>query len=67
MAQVCQRDRAFGIASGLTIKGKGGLPAQPIEPFDTDDGKIILTAYAIDNLNSRTPGISANCSISSIN
>ncbi|MEM9271810.1 MAG: filamentous hemagglutinin N-terminal domain-containing protein [Cyanobacteria bacterium P01_F01_bin.143] len=96
VAQVCQSDRASGIASGLTIKGKGGVPSTPTNTFDsevilvdeaittrdikpiktnigdiypargiikTEDGKIILTAYATDNLNSRTPHISANCNI----
>ncbi|MEM9275483.1 MAG: hypothetical protein AAGA80_21325 [Cyanobacteria bacterium P01_F01_bin.143] len=95
VAQACQSDRASGIASGLNIKGKGGVPFIPTNPFNseiilvdepitardikpiqtsmgniypargivkTEDGKIILTAYATDNLNSRTPHMSANCS-----
>ena len=100
VAQVCQNDRSSGITSGLNIKGKGGVPSIPTNPFNsetilvdepltnrdikpiqtslgdiypargivkTEDGKIILTAYATDNLNPRTPQISTNCSISSIN
>ena len=97
VAQVCQRDRSSGIASGLTIKGKGGVPSIPTNTFNsetilvdeaaittrdikpiqtsmgaiypargiviTKDGEIILTAHATDNLNSRTPGISANCNL----
>ena len=101
VGQVCQRDRATEEASGLTVTGKGGIPRQPIEPFNsenllvsetittrsrqanypnikpiqtsmgyiypargivkTKDSKIILTAYTTDNLNPRTPPISANC------
>ncbi len=29
----------------------------------TEDGKVILTTYPTDNINTRTPQISANCSI----
>ena len=101
VAQACQIDRTIEQTSGLAIKGKGGVPATPTNPFDsevilvdetitprdrqatypeikpistnigdiypargivkTEDGNIILTAYATDNLNPRTPHISANC------
>ncbi|MGK7895783.1 MAG: filamentous hemagglutinin N-terminal domain-containing protein [Xenococcus sp. (in: cyanobacteria)] len=90
--------------SNFTIKGKGGLRRQPIEPFNSEtilideeitnskiqanypeikpietsigdiypargiiktaSGKIILTAYPTDNINSRTPDIAPNCSSS---
>ena len=90
--------------SSFTIKGKGGLPPQHIEPFNsetmleeeeitnsnipanypeikpiktsigdiypargiikTKEGKIILTAYPTNNINSRTPDIPDNCSLS---
>ncbi|MEM9271809.1 MAG: filamentous hemagglutinin N-terminal domain-containing protein [Cyanobacteria bacterium P01_F01_bin.143] len=111
VGQVCQRAPATEEASGLTVTGKGGIPRQPFEPFNsetllvdeiittrdrgsasgagrqanypelkpiqtnigniypargifkTEDGKIILTAYATENLNSRKPYISANCGI----
>ena len=101
VAQACQIDRTSDKPSGLIVKGKGGVPPKPTEPFDSDilvdeeittsnlqanhpeikpiktsigdiypargiikteSGKIILTAYATDNLNNRTPNISANCS-----
>ncbi|MGK7896751.1 MAG: beta strand repeat-containing protein, partial [Xenococcus sp. (in: cyanobacteria)] len=101
VAQACRSTGTADKPSGLIVKGKGGIPRQPIEPFDsetilvdesttnsnlqanypeikpietsigniypargiikTEDGKIILTAYATDNLNSRTPHNSANC------
>ena len=102
-AQACRRDQLTGKTSGLVVKGKGGIPVQPIEPMNsdtiltqgqtstdekpqthapelkpikiddqeiypargvikTDDGRIILTAYPTDNLDTRTPQISANCS-----
>ena len=100
-AQACQRARALNQQTGLTLKGKGGVPPAPTETFDSDlilvdelinpaniqtqspeikpiktsmgdiypargiikteDGKIILTAYTTDNLNTRTPHNSANC------
>ena len=111
VGQACQRDRvsasgadrATREASGLIVTGKGGIPRQPIDFFNSEtlfvgktiatrnfqaqypdikpiktnigdiypakgivkkkDGKIILTAYATDNLNSRKPHISANCGI----
>ncbi len=90
-------------ASTFILKGKGGLPRLPSEPFDsetllvdeqittpnpqtqlpeirpiktslgdiypargiiiTEDGKIILTTYPTDKLNTRTPQITANCSL----
>ncbi|MGK7895379.1 MAG: filamentous hemagglutinin N-terminal domain-containing protein [Xenococcus sp. (in: cyanobacteria)] len=102
IAQACQKNRNFEQPNGLTLKGKGGIPPVPTEPFDsytilvdepitianiqakypeikpiktnmgdiypargivkTAEGKIILTAYATDNLNNRTPNISADCS-----
>lgn len=118
VAQACQSDRFAGKTSGLTLKGKGGIPSLPTNPFNsetilvedettpsniqaqtraflrrgdfarvarqypeiqpiatsngniypargiikTESGKIILTAYATDNLNTRTPKSSANCS-----
>ncbi|MGK7894243.1 MAG: filamentous hemagglutinin N-terminal domain-containing protein [Xenococcus sp. (in: cyanobacteria)] len=91
-------------ASSFIVKGKGGIPPIPTEPFDSDDllvdeqittsnlqtqypdikpiktsigdiypargiiktedGKILLTAYPTDNINTRTPHISANCTSS---
>ena len=42
-AQACQSDRISGRVSGLTIKGKGGIPPEPIDPMNSDiflvDGK----------------------------
>ncbi|MEM9276621.1 MAG: filamentous hemagglutinin, partial [Cyanobacteria bacterium P01_F01_bin.143] len=101
VSQACQSDRTSDEPRGLTIKGKGGLPPQPTEPFESDsilvdgeiktpnlqtqspeikpiatsigdiypargiikteEGKIILTAYVTDNLNTRTPHNSTNC------
>ena len=101
VAQACQTSNIAGKPSGLIVKGKGGIPPQPTEPFNSDlilvdgetnstnlqaqhpeikpiktsqgdiypargiiktvDGKIILTAYATDNLNTRTPHKSSNC------
>ncbi len=100
-AQACRSDRELAAKSGLTIKGKGGIPAEPTAPFiadsilingqtstqnqqvqhldikpiptrignimpargviKTEDGQIILTAYATDNIDTRTPKGSANC------
>ena len=102
-APACQSDRAAGRLSGLTVKGKGGIPPLPTDPFDSDtilvdeqnttpnlqthrqypdikpiktsigdiypargiikteDGQVILTRYPTDNINTRTPHISANC------
>ena len=119
IGQICQNNNAKK-PSVLNIKGKGGIPLQPLEPFmadllipdgkpitvdkktdltsllveeveteqadpyyipphikpiktsmgdiypargiiKTEDGKIILTAYPTDNVNSRTPHKSANC------
>ncbi|WP_019507897.1 hypothetical protein [Pleurocapsa sp. PCC 7319] len=101
-AQACRSDRVAGQSGGLTIKGQGGVPAEPIEPFIadsilvngqtgtqneqtqyldikpistgigditpargvmvTESGEVILTAYPTDNIDTRTPHISANCS-----
>ena len=87
--------------NNFIVKGKGGIPPTPIEPFDSDpilvdeqnnplnlqtqypdikpiktsmgdiypargiikteDGKIILTSYPTDNINTRTPHKSSNC------
>ena len=129
VTQACQRTGTADKPSGLTIKGKGGVPPQPTEPFmadalipdgkpitidketdlnsllveeieqepenpnyipadphyipadikpiktsrgdiypargmiKTEDGKIILTRYPTDNINTRTPHKSANCSL----
>ena len=100
-AQACQRSNSADKPSGLIVKGKGGIPTQATEPFDsetilideqitnsnlqaqnseikpiktsigdiypargiikTEDGKILLTAYSTNNINTRTPYISANC------
>ncbi|MDJ0590684.1 MAG: filamentous hemagglutinin N-terminal domain-containing protein [Pleurocapsa sp. MO_226.B13] len=35
-AQACQRDRLAGRSGGLIVKGKGGIPPEPIEPIDSD-------------------------------
>lgn len=35
-AQACRSDRLAGQSGGLTIKGQGGVPAEPIEPFIAD-------------------------------
>ncbi len=35
-APACQSDRAAGRLSGLTVKGKGGIPPIPTDPFDSD-------------------------------
>ncbi|ELS04439.1 filamentous hemagglutinin family N-terminal domain [Xenococcus sp. PCC 7305] len=101
--QACQRDRTSDQPSGLTVKGKGGVPPEPTEPFDSEtllidepitnsqlqaqypeikpiktnagdiypargvmktvDGKVILTAYATDNINTRTPHNPKVCSL----
>ena len=101
LTQACQSDRISGKVSGLNIKGKGGVPPEPIEPMNSDailvngkvtnlnpqvqsldikpiktgigdiypargvikteDGRIILTAYPTDNIDTRTPNGSANC------
>ena len=43
-AQACQSDRLAGRTGGLIVKGKGGIPPEPIEPLDSDtisvDGQI---------------------------
>ena len=36
VAQACGRDRTSGKVSQLTIKGKGGIPPLPTEPFNSD-------------------------------
>ncbi|ELS02279.1 filamentous hemagglutinin family N-terminal domain [Xenococcus sp. PCC 7305] len=36
VAQACQNSRTSDKSGGLTIKGKGGIPTQPIEPFDSE-------------------------------
>ena len=99
-ANACSRGEVTEDSS-FTLKGKGGIPRQPIEPFDSDlilvdepittsnlqgqspeikpiktsigdiypargiikteNGKIILTSYPTDNINTRTPYNSANC------
>ncbi len=85
--QACQRDRVNATKNSLIVKGKGGIPPEPIAPLDveniiingqsvtdasldeiepihtnngdiipargvirTEDGRIILTAYATNNL-----------------
>ena len=103
VAQACQSARNSDQPSGLTVKGKGGIPPVPTEPFDSDtllvdeqnitskpqthypeikpiktsigdiypargvikteDGRVILTIYPTDNINTRIPQISANCSL----
>jgi filamentous hemagglutinin family protein len=44
VAQACRSDLTSGKVSGLIIKGKGGIPPLPTEPFDADailvDGNI---------------------------
>ncbi len=35
-AQACQSDRLSGKVSGLTVKGKGGIPPLPTAPMDSD-------------------------------
>ncbi|MDJ0900177.1 MAG: S-layer family protein [Xenococcus sp. MO_188.B8] len=123
IGQACQRTRTADQPSGLTVKGKGGVPPVPTEPFmaellipdgkpitldkksdlnslleveenetepenpnyipedikpiktsrgdiypargiiKTEDGRVILTTYPTDNINTRTPHIAANCSL----
>ena len=122
VTQACQSTNVADEPSGLTIKGKGGIPPEPTEPFmadalipdgkpitidketdltsllveeseseqldphyipphikpietsmgdiypargiiKTEDGEIILTVYPTDNVNTRTPHNSANCSL----
>ena len=36
VAQACRIDRASEKSSGLTVKGKGGIPPEPTEPIDSD-------------------------------
>ena len=36
VAQACRSDRITGKVSGLTVKGKGGIPPEPTEPMDSD-------------------------------
>ena len=102
--QACQSTQTSDKPSGLTVKGKGGVPPEPTEPFDSEiilvdeeiktsnipanypeikpiktsvgdiypargiiktvDGKIILTSYPTDNINTTTPHISAHCTSS---
>ncbi len=44
VASACRIDRASGKKSGLAVKGKGGIPPLPTEPFNSDainvNGKI---------------------------
>ena len=101
IGQSCRSTSTADKPSGLTLKGKGGVPPVPTETFNsesilgdepnnisnlqtqhpeiqpiktsigdiypargvikTGDGKIILTAYTTDNLNTRTLQIEANC------
>ncbi len=101
VAEACQSARASDKPSGLTVKGKGGIPPIPTEPFDSDTllvdeqittsnpqapeikpiktsigdiypargvikteaGQVILTVYPTDHINTRTPHITANCSL----
>ncbi|MDJ0898239.1 MAG: filamentous hemagglutinin [Xenococcus sp. MO_188.B8] len=123
LAQACQRTRTADKPSGLTVKGKGGVPPLPTKPFmadllipdgkpitldkktdltslleveenetepenpnyipeyikpiktsrgdiypargiiKTEDGRVILTTYPTNNINTRTPHIAANCNL----
>ena len=36
VAQACSSDRLAGKSGGLIVKGKGGVPPEPIEPIDSD-------------------------------
>ena len=36
VAQACQKNRDGSTANGLIVRGKGGIPPQPIEPFGFD-------------------------------
>ena len=58
-AQACQSARTTDQPSGLTIKGKGGIPPKPSEPFTADalipDGKTITIDKETD-LNSLLEG-----------
>ena len=102
LTQACQSEGIAGQASGLVIKGKGGVPPEPTEPMYSDailvngqltnldpevqsqnikpiktsigdiypargvivheDGRVTLTAYPTDGIDSRTPQISPSCS-----
>ncbi len=59
VGQACQRTRTADQPSGLTIKGKGGIPPVPTEPFMADalipDGKPITIDKETD-LNSLLVG-----------
>jgi filamentous hemagglutinin family protein len=44
VAEACRSELASGQSSGLVVKGKGGIPPQPIEPLNSDatlvDGQL---------------------------
>ncbi|MEM9272892.1 MAG: filamentous hemagglutinin, partial [Cyanobacteria bacterium P01_F01_bin.143] len=54
VAQACQRAQASDKPSGLTIKGKGGIPPAPTEPLDSEtilvDEQIINTNLKAQHL-----------------
>ena len=56
VAQACQRDRTTGKNSGLTLKGKGGVPSLPTKPLESE---TILGAESTTNLETQLPEIKA--------
>ncbi|MDJ0593026.1 MAG: hypothetical protein QNJ72_24070 [Pleurocapsa sp. MO_226.B13] len=40
VAQTCQTDRLSGVTNSLTIEGKGGIPAEPGLPLDSQNISI---------------------------
>ena len=54
VAQVCRSDRTTGKVSGLTVRGKGGVPPNPTEPMNSD---AILVEGEINNLHPQAQSI----------
>ncbi|ELS04519.1 filamentous hemagglutinin family N-terminal domain [Xenococcus sp. PCC 7305] len=56
VAQACQRDRTSDKASGLIVKGKGGVPPIPTEAFDSET-ILVEEQNTSGNLQSQNPEI----------
>ncbi|ELS04518.1 filamentous hemagglutinin family N-terminal domain [Xenococcus sp. PCC 7305] len=56
VAQACQSDRSSGEASGLIVKGKGGVPSVPTDAFNSDN-ILIEEQNTYENLQARNPEI----------
>ena len=55
-SQACQKARTSDESSGLTVKGKGGIPPAPTEPFDSDT-LLIEEQNITPNLQTQYPDI----------